>query len=190
MMRAGKTYLACLPFYLRDTMKFSDLVRKRHSVRAYSPRPVEEAKLKAIMEAVNSAPSAGGLQAYEVFAVKEEKKKRELARAALGQDFIVEAPVCLVFSANPKRSSVKYGARGEELYSLQDATIAAAFAMLAVVDLGLSTVWVGAFDDEEVKEVVGADSLRPVAILPIGYAAEEPEATPRRSVEDIFHQGG
>ncbi len=97
-----------------------------------------------------------------------------------------EAPVCLVFCADPSRSAPKYGERGSELYSVQDATIAATYAMLAAVDLGLSTVWVGAFDEEKVQELVGDRSVRPVAMVAVGYPAEEPQATPRRAIEEIF----
>jgi nitroreductase len=58
--------------------------------------------------------------------------------------------------------------------------------MLAATDLGLATVWVGAFDEVKVQEVVGDKSLRPVAMFAVGYPAEEPEATPRRAIEEIF----
>jgi nitroreductase len=168
-------------------LEFFDLIQKRRSIRAYSSKQVDEETLNRIMDAISSAPSAGNLQAYEVFVVKSEAKKKALARAAFDQDFIVRAPVCLVFFANPRRSSVKYGSRGEMLYSVQDATIAATFAMLAAVDLGLSTVWLGAFDDEEVAKIFATESLRPVAVLPLGYPAEEPEVTSRRPLEDVFH---
>jgi nitroreductase len=171
-------------------MEFFDLIRKRHSIRSYSSKPIEESKLDSIIDAIRSAPSAGNLQSYEVFVVKGEAKKKALARAASDQDFIIGAPVCLVFFANPQQSSVRYGSRGDILYSLQDATIAATFAMLAAVDLGLSTVWLGAFDDREVSNIFGVKLLRPVAILPIGYPAEEPEVTSRRSIEEVFHPGG
>jgi nitroreductase len=171
-------------------LEFFDLIQKRRSIRAYSSRLIEEEKLNWIMDAISSAPSAGNLQAYEVFVVRREAKKKALARAAFDQDFIAQAPVCLVFFANPRRSSVRYGSRGETLYSVQDATIAATFAMLAAVDLGLSTVWLGAFDDEEVVGILTAESLRPVAILPIGYPAEEPGVTSRRPLEDVFHPAG
>lgn len=121
--------------------------------------------------------------------MKNEVIKDKLVRASGGQDFIAQAPVVLVFFGNPVRSSWKYGRRGEELYCLQDATIAATFAWLAVVDLGLSSVWVGAFDDEEIKKICGVDpSWQPIAVLPIGYPAEEPESTLRRRLEDLVHK--
>jgi nitroreductase len=167
-------------------LQFVEVLSRRRSIRAYSSRPVEEEKLKQIFQAANLAPSAGNLQAYKVQVVRNHEKKEALARAAFDQEFLAEAPVCLVFCADPSRSAPKYGKRGTELYSVQDATIAATYAMLAAVDLGLSTVWVGSFDEEQVQKIVGDQSLRPVAMFPLGYPAEEPEATSRRAIEDIF----
>ena len=168
-------------------MEFVEVLRRRRSVRAYKPQAVEEDKLKRIFEAANLAPSAGNLQAYQVYTVKEEGKRKALTSAANDQKFITEAPVCLVFCADPKRSAQRYGKRGSELYSVQDATIAGAFAMLAAADLGLATVWIGDFDEEKVRGVIGAQSTRPVAMFAVGYGAEEPEPTPRKAIEEIFH---
>lgn len=84
--------------------------------------------------------------------VKDESQKRKLSQAALGQESVYQASCLLVFFANPKRSSLKYGQRGEKLYSIQDATIAASYAQLAAADLGLGSVIIGAFEDEEVKK--------------------------------------
>jgi nitroreductase len=165
-----------------------EAMRRRRSVRAYLPREVEAEKVTQILKAANAAPSAGNLQAYEIYRITEGKERKALARAALGQWFIAQAPVVLVFCANPARSAGKYRERGARLYAVQDATIACTFAMLAATALGLGTVWVGAFDDAAVQKVLGTREFVPVAILPIGYAAEEPEATPRRSLADLVHE--
>lgn len=170
-------------------MEFFDAVKKRHSVRTYTSKPVENDKLQKILEAANLAPSAGNLQAYEIFLVKDETKRKALAQASLGQSSVAEAPVVLVFCANPERSKNKYGKRGGGLYNIQDATIAAAYCQLAATTLGLSSVWIGAFDDGEVLKVLGnPSSLVTVAVIPIGYAAEEPEAKPRRKLDDLVHE--
>jgi nitroreductase len=169
-------------------MDYFETVKARRSVRAFLPQPVGEDKIRRIIETVNLAPSAGDLQAYEIVVVKDPKRRRELARDAFGQGFVEEAPVCLVFLACPDRSSRKYGRRGSELYCIQDATIAVAYAQLAGTALGLASTWVGAFDDNAVAKTVGApEGKRPIAILPIGYAAESPENTPRRTISEIVH---
>jgi len=167
-------------------LEFFNVLERRRSVRSYKPQPVEEEKLRRICEAANLAPSAGNLQAYHVYVFQEKSKREALAEAARGQSFIEQAPVCLVFCTDPSRSAETYGARGRELYSVQDATIAGSFAMLAAVDLGLSTVWIGDFDEEKVREIVGEKAGRPVAMFSLGYAAEEPQPSGRRAIEDLF----
>ena len=167
-------------------MDYFEAVKTRRSIRAFQKKPVEEEKIRRILEVISLAPSAGDLQAYEVIVVKDPMLKGKLAKAALGQSFVSEAPVCFVFVAFPGRSSKKYGRRGSELYCIQDATIATTYAMLAATALGLSSTWVGAFEEKAAARAVGVTGdKRPIAILPVGYAAESPEITARRPVSDI-----
>jgi nitroreductase len=160
-------------------------VEARQSVRAFEPREVEPARLQEILMAANRAPSAGNLQAYEIVVVRAPERRRALARAAHGQTFVADAPVVLVFCADPERSAERYGRRGTELFAVQDATIAAAYAQLAAAALGLGSTWVGAFDEAATAGVVGG--LRPVCLLPLGYPAEKPEPSSRRSLGDLVH---
>ena len=119
----------------------------------------------------------------------KEMTSTQRFEAALEQTFMAQAPVVLVFCANPARSSRRYGQRGVRLYSIQDATIACTFSMLAATELGLATVWIGAFDDDAVRQAIRLpDALLPVAMLPIGYAGEHPEPTGRRKLEDLVHE--
>jgi len=169
-------------------MDLFEVIQKRQSVRAYQPRALEPGKLDAILAAVQQAPSAGNLQGYQVWVVRAEAVKKRLARAALGQDFLAQAPVVLVFCAQADRSG-KYGKRGAELYCLQDATIAVAYAQLAATALGVATCWIGAFDEAEAARGLELPTgLRPIAMLPIGYAAETPARTPRRALTDLVVQ--
>jgi nitroreductase len=176
---------------IQEAAGFFQTVQSRHSIRAFTSRPVGQDHLRAILDAANRAPSAGNLQAYEIYLVTSRARREDLARAALDQEFVAQAPVALVFCAHPARSTRKYGERGRWLYSIQDATIACAYAQLAATALGLATVWVGAFDEKAVREAIGADrGLLPVAILPVGYAGEEPEITARRPLESLVHYVG
>jgi len=166
---------------------FFETVRRRHSVRRYqTDMPVEEPKLHAILEMAEAAPSAGDLQSYQIFAVRDPELRRRLSSAADGQTFISEAPVCLVFCAEPARAEGEYGERGRTLYAVQDATIAAAYAQLAAVAAGLGSTWVGQFDSAGVSQILAAgEGLIPVALLSLGYAAEFPEPTPRRALDQV-----
>jgi len=169
-------------------MEFIKVISARRSIRAFSRQPVEDFKIQNILQVVNTAPSAGNLQAYRVFVVYNKEKRKALSRAAYDQGFIAEAPVCLVFFSDPSRSVPRYGERGKMLYSIQDATIAATFAMLAAVNLGLSTVWVGAFDDDAISSILNVKGPRPIAILPISYGAEVPAPTPRRPLSETMYE--
>jgi nitroreductase len=164
-------------------------MRARHSVRTYQARSIEEEKLQQILAAANRAPSAGNLQAYEIVLVRDASVQRALVRAALDQEFLAQAPIVLVFCTHGDLSQRKYGPRGADLYCLQDATIACAYAQLAAAALGLGSVWVGAFHPEAVARAIGIPHhWRPVALLPIGYAAEEPLPASRRPLNELVHE--
>ncbi len=169
-------------------MDFFEVVRTRKSIRAFAARPIEPEKLQAILEAANRAPSAGNLQAFEIYVITRRATLRALAEASLGQDFVAQAAVALAFCAHPELSFHKYGRRGTSLYSVQDGTIACTHAHLAATALGLASVWVGAFNDDAVRKAIGVgQDLLPIAILPIGYPSETPEATSRRPLATLVH---
>ena len=168
-------------------MQFFDVVRTRQSVRKFRATPVGKAELRQILEAANRAPSAGNLQAYEVHVVKNARLRQQLDVASGNQGVVAQAPVVLVFCAVPSRSAARYGARGEQLFCIQDATIACAYAQLAATALGLASVWIGAVQEPEVvKEALQLDGgLWPIAFLPIGYPAESPAPKLRRPLTDF-----
>ncbi len=166
---------------------FFETVRHRHSVRKFrDDLAVEPEKLHAILEMACAAPSAGDLQSYHIYVVQDETRRELLNQAAMGQSFIAEAPVSLIFCSDPLRAGNKYGERGESLYALQDATIAASYAQLAIVAAGLGSTWVGHFDEEKLKASLKLEAgLEPVAILCVGYTAELPLETPRRQLDEV-----
>ena len=169
-------------------MEFFQVINERQSIREFTPHAIKDGDLKEILMASNMAPSAGNLQAYEIYVVTKSDSKSALSKAALEQPFVASAPIVLVFCAYPARSEWKYGMRGRRLYTIQDATIACTYAMLAATALGLACVWVGAFDESTVHQVIGAPNGEvPVAVLPIGYGAERPPRSSRRSLDDLVH---
>lgn len=169
-------------------MEFFQLIEGRHSTRGYVSTPVEEPKLQQILTAANRAPSAGNKQGYEIYVVRSLEQRQALVKAAGDQEFLAEAPLVLIFCTHPARLVEWYQERGTSLYAIQDATIACTFAMLAASDLGLSTVWVGAFDEQSVRQAANIPpERRPVAMLPIGYAGAAPRLTPRRDLGDLVH---
>lgn len=164
-----------------------ETIRHRHSVREYqSDMPVEPDKLHAVLESACAAPSAGDLQSYQIMVVTNADVRQWLGEAAKQQGFLAEAPLCLAFCADMLRAHAQYGERGADLYAVQDATIAAAYAQLACVAAGLATTWVGFFDESRVHSILNlGPEVRPIALLTVGYAAEIPRDTPRRPMTEV-----
>jgi nitroreductase len=80
---------------------------------------------------------------------------------------------------------------GKEHWALQDASVAATLAHLAIVELGLATCWVGAFLPAQVAEVLAvAEGHVPMAVLPFGYANEVPQESTRRPLTEFVHRRG
>jgi len=94
--------------------------------------------------------------------------RKELARAALDEGFIANAPLDIVICALYPRTSYRYGRRGERYVHMEMGHVGENIHLQAVA-LGLATVEVGAFDDEGVREVLGVEEqIKPLYIMPIG----------------------
>jgi nitroreductase len=162
-----------------------ELLGARHSVRKFRREQVPEDLVQKILEAVRTAPSAGNFQAYEIYVVSGEARMRALAAASFNHDWIAEVPMALVVCTHCARCEYD----GREHWALQDASIAATLAHLAIVDLGLATCWVGAFLPAKVAEVIeAAEGHVPLALMPLGYADEVPQDSGRRALAEFVHR--
>lgn len=166
---------------------FFETVRNRHSVRRYEPdMEVEREKLHAILETATAAPSAGDLQSYRIYVVTDAAQRQGLVKFSPRHEFIAEAPVCMVFCADPQRSVATFGERAGKLFAMQDATIVASYAQLAAVAAGLASAWVGAFESAGITKLLDLPAaIEPMALITIGYPAELPELTPRLALAEI-----
>lgn len=142
-----------------------------------------------------SAPSAGALYPLDIYLVVGEKGVKELPagvyhfipkehkierllvgdlrqalmKASAGQSFIAQAPVVLVLTGEYERTTVKYGERGKQ-YVHQEAGHAAQNIFLQVESLGLGTVTIGAFDEEEIIKILTLPKThRPLYVMPVGH---------------------
>jgi len=159
-------------------------IKNRRSIRNFEDTALPEAAVDALIEAIRWAPSAGNLQSRKFFFVFHKEMKQALARAALNQQFIAQAPLVAVACLD-RRIAGRYGDRGVNLYAIQDAAASVMSMMLEAHELGLGTVWVGAFNEFAVIEALDLpQEFRPVAIVPIGYPASVPKPLPRLSPED------
>lgn len=163
-----------------------ELIKTRRSVRKFEDRPLTDAQINLLLEAMRWAPSGGNRQPWAFYVVKSPKVKRELIAAAKGQSFIAEAAIIIGVVAVTARSAERYGERGEKLYSLQDTAAATLNCMLLAKSMGLGTCWIGAFKEDEVAQVLELpEGHRPVALIPIGYPAEEPTPRPRMELNEV-----
>jgi len=166
-------------------MDFFEVVKKRKAIRKYiAGRQIPEADIAKILETASLAPSARNLQGYKIFAAKTPTAAEKIFKACYNQrsDFIKNAALILVFCTDPEATINQFGARGEKLYALQDATIAATFALLSATALGYASCWVGNFREKEIQEILQTPLL-PVAAIVIGYSEEHPERPPRKPLE-------
>ncbi len=161
-------------------MDLMDAVRGRRSVRRFLDRPVEE-KLQAVLEAGRLAPSARNMQDWRFIVVRDKAIRLRLAEAARKQAFVGQAPVVIAACG----TSDLVMTCGQPAYVV-DVAIAVDHMTLAAYSLGLGTCWIGAFYEDQVKEILGVpDQVRVVALLPLGYPAESPRSTPRKSLVDV-----
>jgi hypothetical protein len=171
-----------------DYDTISSVMQRRRSVRRFTRETISDALLDKLLKAAQLAPSAGNLQARDFIVVRDPNMKHELAEAAYGQFFVAMAPVVLVGCANIARSRIAYGERAE-LYAVQDATIAASYIQLAAEALGVSTCWIGAFDEKRVSRSLRIPlDIRPVLMFPTGYADESPTPTVRMGPNRFVHR--
>lgn len=165
-----------------------EAIKGRRSIRAYTSEPVSDEEIEKLIDAARFAPSAGNIQPWHFIVVKDAKNKQKLAIAALDQSFIEEASVVIVVCADETQSSQGYSSRGTTLYCIQDTAAATENILLAACALGLGTCWIGAFREELVKKALGAPpNIRPVAIVPVGHAAEKPETRSKKVLKEIIH---
>jgi nitroreductase len=162
-------------------MEFFEVIRKRRCVRKFKKMDVSDGLIEKILDAGRMAPSAGNLQSWYFVVIKDKETKKKLMRAAVFQKFISDAPVVIASCANTRRSSLAYGKRGRDLYSVQDATIATQNMFLAATALGLGACWVGAFKEKKVQEILSLKKhFRPIAIMPIGYPSQKVDKKKKR----------
>lgn len=162
-------------------MEVLEIIKRRRSIREYQKKKIPEEVIDKLIEALIWAPSAGNLQSRKFYFVFNEKIKKDLAKAALDQEFISEAPLVIVGCTDDK-IVWRYGERGKNLYSICDVSCSIQNLMLVATKEGLGTVWVGAFDEKEVAKILDLpQNLRPIVIVPVGYPAEKPLAPARVS---------
>ncbi len=164
-------------------MDFYDVVTSRRSIRAYRDKPVEKEKLGRIREAVQLAPTACNRQPFRFLEVSGDAPK-EAVLSCYSRDWLRTAPMLMVAVGLPSQAWSRFN--GKSIHEV-DVAIAMEHLVLAATAEGLATCWICAFDQEALREALGLSATEiPVAMTPLGYAAKEPPAVPRKPVNELF----
>lgn len=163
-------------------MNVATAIRERRSIRVYREDPVEEEKLALVLEAARIAPSARNRQEWKFVVVRDPATRERLGAAAPYGKFLAQAPVAIIACATEGEFVMSCG----QIAGTVDTSIALAQMILQAQELGLGTCWLGAYDEAAIKAILQIPATaRVVAITPLGYPAESPEARPRKALEEI-----
>ena len=163
-------------------MDVIDLITKRRSIRSYADRPVEREKIERLLEAARLAPSASNRQEWRFVVVTDEARRAALAKAAADQAFVAKAPVVIAGCAETDGHVMRCG---QPSYSI-DVAIAIDHITLQAVAEGLGTCWIGAFYEDQVKEILSIpEEIRVVELLTVGYPAGSSRPQSRLPFESI-----
>ena len=166
-------------------MEFSELIRKRYSVRAYKGDPVEEEKLNQVLEAARLAPTAANRQPFQLIVIPTAGRESELGRI-YGRSWFVQAPLVICACGIPAQGWRRMDGKP---YVDVDVTIAMDHLILAATDLGLGTCWIAAFDPDAAREVLDLpEGVEPVVFTPLGYPADEPRSKVRKDVTELVRR--
>ncbi len=166
-------------------MELLELIEDRYSVRTYKPDPVPDEMLQQVLEAVRLAPSAKNLQPYRLIVIRTKGREEELMRI-YERDWFVQAPIVIALVGVPAEAWVR--GDGTNYYHV-DVAIAMDHLILQATELGLGTCWIGAFNVDAAREVLGLpDGVEPVVFTPLGYPGDEPGFKRRKKLSELVRQ--
>jgi len=147
-------------------MDVYEAISVRKSVRAFKAKDVPEDVMTRLLEAARRAPSANNLQEWRFVVVRNPDTRQKISQAACGQSFIATAPVVLACCAETNDHIMTCNQRSYPI----DVAIAVDHITLCASAEGLGTCWIGAFYEDQVKDILSIPPhIRVVTLLPIGY---------------------
>lgn len=176
------------PPALRSARELLSTLAARRSVRRFLSAPIPDSALSDLSDALVLAPTAGNLESRRFFLVRDAALRAGLSAAASGQEFALDAPLLVVACAHLGSASV-YRRRGVELYAPMEVAASIENLLIVAQTLGLGTTWIGEFDEHEVSRRLGlVPELRPLAIIAVGWPAEQPPPPERLPRNEVVHQ--
>ncbi len=140
--------------------------RKRAAPSAGATYPMETYLVAGNVKELDKGVYRYIPQGHSIELINKGDKRKQLTAAALGQVYIMNAPVSIVLAAEYERTMGRYGQRGRRYVHMEAGHIGENI-YLECESLGLSTVVIGAFSDSLVKKILGIDE-EPLYIMPVG----------------------
>ena len=166
-------------------MEVMEALKGRQSVKSYLPTPVEKEKLEKVLEAGRLAPFSYTSQCRRFIVLTDPAVKKAIHDEAGTQPMIEQAPVVIVVCATPDHEHEDAMPCGEVKHPI-DMALSGAYMMLEAYDQGLGTCWLGAFDAEAVKKVLGIPAdVKVVTMIPLGYHDGTQPRRDRKPLEEI-----
>jgi nitroreductase len=172
-------------------------IETRRSVRKYRKDPVAEELLLKCIKAARLAPSWANTQVWRFVVVKDQKVKEAVSEAFTttnpGYQALRDAPCIVCCVAKRNLAGMKRGAPSTDKgdWFMFDCGIAMEHLVLTAWSLGLGTVHLGAFDSKKVEQVLSVpDDYSVVSMTPLGYPDEQPDARPRKEIDEILFLDG
>ena len=165
-------------------MEFFDALKARRSTRQFTSRPVSADEIMKLLDAAVSAPNACNMQSWHFYVVTDPTVKARLAEEKTLAEWATTAPVIFVVCTAADKICERFGPIGEELFAIQDTAAAIENILLCAADMGLGGCFMGAFDKEKCRRIVGIkDGHKPVAMVPVGEPANILPPRPRNPLE-------
>ena len=172
--------IVCAGYHCSVSLMSSiDDILTRRSIRRYETKDIPEDVLRQILEAGRQAPSAANRQPVRFVIVKDRDLLKVLCDTLIIR-FVKYAPVAIVGCADVK--SLLTGK-----WAVVDTAIAMENMVIAAWTLGVGSCWIGACNEEKVKELLKIpDKWKVVALVTLGYPAEQPKPRKKKSFEEMF----
>jgi nitroreductase len=162
-------------------MTVYEAIRKRYSCRNYQEKSVEKDKLDNILEAARLAPSAKNLQDWRFVVVTEKQIRQKVADCTNRPEVFRKAGV-IIAACSVSDEVMRCG----QAVAPIDVSIALEHIALQATELGLGTCWIGSFDTDKVRAILGiADNIQIIELMTLGYAADSWKEPNRESIEKI-----
>jgi len=177
--------------YFVGSMDAFQAIVKRRTIRKYKQKDIPWDNVVTCLHAGRFAPVAGNVFNMRFIIVKAEAQRKAIAEACMEQYWMQDAPIHIVVVSETLKMERYYGQKGARVYTLHNCAAAAENILLAATALGLGSAWVGAFDEEKIKDICNLPGMVDVQmIITLGYADEHPPVPLKRSIEDICNFGG